>query len=78
MTEGSTLPKLMNSQVCDIHKPLLSATKACDMDYRCVLERDGGYLDDKGSGDWIPLHRRGSLHVMRMWVKEAGFTRQGR
>ena len=77
MTEGSHLPKLMNFQVCDVHKPLLSATKVCDMNYRCILEKEGGYLEDRESGDWIPLHRRGSLYVMRIWVREADFTRQG-
>ena len=77
MTEGSELPKLMNFQVCDVHKPLLSATKVCDMNYRCVLERNGGHLEDQETGDVIPLHRRGSLYVMNIWVKESSFTRQG-
>ena len=77
MTEGSELPKLMKFQVCDVHKPLLSATKVCDMNYRCVLERNGGYLEDKETGDVIPLHRRGSLYVMNIWVKESGFSGRG-
>ena len=77
MAEGSEIPKLMNFQVCDVHKPLLSATKVCDMNYRCVLERNGGYLEDQETGDVIPLHRRGSLYYMNIWVKESSFTRQG-
>ena len=47
------------------------------MGYRSVLDKDGGYLEDLHTGDWIPLQRRGSLYVMRIWVREAGFTRQG-
>ena len=77
MTENSELPKIMNFQICDVHKPLLSATKVCDMNYRCVLERNGGYLEDRDTGDIIPLHRRGSLYVRNIWVKESGFPRQG-
>ena len=38
MTEHSDVPKLMNFQVCDVQKPLLSATKVCDMGYRCILD----------------------------------------
>ena len=39
MTEGSQLPKLMNFQICDVHKALLSASKVCDMNYRCILTK---------------------------------------
>ena len=77
MTEGSNKPNLMNFQACDVHKPLLSATKVCDMNYRCILEREGGYLEDREDGEKIPLHRRGNLYVMKLWVKAAGFSRQG-
>ena len=77
MTEGSQISKLMDFQVCDVHKPLLSAAKVCDMNYKCMLERNGGHLIDQESGDTIPLHRRGSLYVMYLWVKESSFPRQG-
>ena len=74
---NSELPKIMNFQICDVHKPLLSATKVCDLNYRCVLERNGGYLEDREIGDIIPLHRRGSLYVMSIWINELGFPQQG-
>ena len=77
MTAGSRIPKLMHFQICDVHKPVLSAARVADMGYRSVLDKDGGYLEDLHSGDWIPLERRGSLYVMRLWVREAGFTGQG-
>ena len=79
MTEQSEIPKLMYFQICDAHKQLLSATKVCDMNYICILERDGGRLEDIETGGVIPLHRRGSLYVMNIWVREADadVTRQG-
>ena len=77
MTEGSQLPKLMNFQICDVHKALLSASKVCDMNYRCILTKTGGQLEDMETGDVIPLHRNGNLYFMRVWVREADFARQG-
>lgn len=77
MTEGSEIPKLMNFQVCYVHKPLLSETKVCDMNYKLVLERNGGHLVDQETGDVIPLHRRGSLYIMYIWVRGSSFPRQG-
>ena len=77
MTEHSDVPTVMNFQVCDVQKPLLSAAKVCGMGYRCILDSHTSYVEDKISGETIPLHRRGSLYVMKLWVKEAGFTRQG-
>ena len=77
ISEGSHLPKLMNFQICDVHKALLSASKVCDMNYICILTKDGGQLEDMETGDVIPLHRNGNLYFMRVWVREADFTRQG-
>ena len=78
MTEGSEVPKLMNLQSCDVHKPLLSVSRLADQGYECTLGKLGGVLRDVDTGDMIPLHRRDNLYVMRAWIKqdESGFTRQ--
>ena len=42
MTEGSSRPKRINFQICDVHKALLSLSKAADSGFETVLGRDGG------------------------------------
>ena len=77
MTENALGPKLMNFQVCDVHKPLLSVSKVNEMGYRCILEKEGGYFQDLQTNECIPLHREGNLYVLKAWVKASGFPRQG-
>jgi len=49
MTENSTTPKRIAFQVADVHKALLSVTRAADMGYQCVLGKTGGWLQDESS-----------------------------
>ena len=76
MTENSSTPKRIAFQVADVHKALLSVTRAADMGYQCVLGKDGGYLQDTRSAEKIPIMRKGNLYVMRVWVKECPFSGQ--
>ena len=64
MTIGSMSPKKIIFQIADVHKPLLSVTACSD------LGKDGGSLRDRVTGEIIPLERRGSLHTLRMWVRQ--------
>ena len=68
-TENSETERQMVFQCADVHKPLLSVTKCADQGYECMLNREGGYLEDTVTGEMIPLHRKGDLYVMRVWVK---------
>jgi len=84
MTEGSGQVKRIHIQVADVHKCLLSITKVADMGFRCILEKQGGYLEDTYTGERTPIWRKGNLYVMKMWVRQAkipdtttGFHRQG-
>ena len=70
MTIGSMCPKKIFFQIADVHKPLLSVTACSDMGYDCYLGRDGGNLRDRVTGEIIPLERRGSLYILRMWVRQ--------
>ena len=76
MTENSSTPKRIAFQVADVHKALLSVTRAADMGYECVLGKAGGYLRDSMSSEKIPIQRKGNLYVMRVWVKECPFSGQ--
>ena len=75
MTENSTTPKRIAFQVADVHKALLSVTRAADMGYQCVLGKTGGWLQDESSSENIPIIRKGNLYVMRVWVRECPFQR---
>ena len=76
MTQNSQVPKRIAFQVADVHKPLLSVTRAADMGYDCVLGKMGGWLQDSRSKERIPIERKGNLYVMKVWVKECPFSRQ--
>ena len=68
-TDNSETERKIVLQCADVHKPLLSVTKCADQGYECMLNREGGYLKDTVTGEMIPLHRKGDLYVMRVWVK---------
>ena len=59
----------MHFQVADVHRPLLSLSKAADMGFRSYFDGEGGWLEDMESGDVLPIHWKGDLHVMQLWVR---------
>ena len=84
MTRNARGPKNITFQVADVHKALLSITRAADAGYECHLNAHGGYLLDTHTGEKVPIARKGNLYVMRASVKEAPeykpdqcFQRQG-
>ena len=70
MTRGATGPKRITFQVAEVHKALLSITRAADVGYECHLNAQGGYLLDTWSGEKVPIARKGILYVMRASVRE--------
>ena len=87
MTRGATAPKRITFQVAEVHKALLSITRAADAGYECHLNAKGGYLLDTYGGAKVPIARKGNLYLMKAWVREdpendprqtqQGFARQG-
>ena len=81
MTMGAAQPKQITFQVADVHKALLSITRIADAGYECHLNDKGGFLLDTYTGERVPITRKGSLYVMRAWIKDnknsQGFVRQG-
>ena len=68
-TSGSKSSLLMHFQVADVHRPLLSLSKAADMGFRTYLDNEGGWLEDTESGECISIERKGDLYVMQIWVR---------
>ena len=83
--EGAESSMMMHFQVADIHRPLLSLSRAADQGFRSYLDWYGGYLEDTKTGECIPIQRRGNLYVMQIWVRgsldtppdASGFVRRG-
>ena len=44
MTRGAPGPKRITFQVAEVHKALLSITRAADVGYECLLNLKGGLL----------------------------------
>ena len=56
--DGYPDPLLMHFQVADVHRPLLSLSKAADMGFRSYLDNNGGWLEDVESGECLPIERK--------------------
>ena len=83
--EGAGSSMMMSFQVADIHRPLLSLSRAADQGFRSYLDWYGGYFKDTKRGETIPIQRRGNLYVMQIWFRgsadkppdASGFVRRG-
>ena len=73
MTRGAPGPNRITFQVAEVHKALLSITRAADVGYECHLNANGGlligYLERRSSSNC--QKQKGNLHVMPAWVKDA-------
>ena len=74
----------MKVQICDVNKNLLSVRRVTQAGNRVVLEEDGGYIEDKATGEKTWLKEQNGMYVLKLWVKKgggkpenAGFPRQG-
>ena len=68
-TPGAWNEKEITFQVADVHKPLLSISRAADAGFDCLLNDKGGWLIPRDGGERIPIRRKGNLYVLTMWVK---------
>ena len=58
----------MAAQVTEVHKGFLSVFKLASKGCRVVFEEGGCYIENKATGDWIPLEERGGMYYLKMWV----------
>ena len=77
LTPGCHFPKKIIFQVADVHKPLLSATRAAVAGFYCLLGKVGGSLIPQAGGEHVPIRRKENIYMMTCWVKAdpAGFSR---
>ena len=58
---------IMHFQLADVHRPLLSLSKAADIGFRSYLDAEG-WLEDMETGEVLPIERMGDLEVMQLCI----------
>ena len=61
----------MTAQVTDVSKALLSVSKLVSKGCRVVFDEDSSFIENKSSGDWVPLEQRNGMYVLGMWVPKS-------
>ena len=61
----------MTAQVTDVNKAFLSVSKLVSKGCRVVFDKDSSYIENRSSGDWVPLEQRNGMYVLRMWVPKS-------
>jgi myosin heavy subunit len=74
--EGSQ--RNITAQVCDVSKPLLSVKKVVDAGNRVVFEKDGSYIEDVKTGERMWMREEHGMYMLKMWIKNTSFQRQGK
>ena len=60
----------MAAQVTEVNKALLSVSKLASKGCRAVFEEGNSYIENKASGDWIPLEERNGMCFIKMWSSD--------
>ena len=71
-TENGVARK-MKAQVCDVNKSLLSDKRVLQAGNRVVFDADGSYIEDKQSGDCMPMREDGGMFMLKLWEKKSVF-----
>ena len=71
MDENGTTRGL-KMQVTDVNKALLSVRRITQAGNRVILEEDHGWIEDKSTGECMPLTMKEGMYMIKMWVKRGG------
>ena len=71
-TESGTLRR-MTAQVCDVSKPLLSVKRVIQAGNRVIFDEEGSYVQDKETGEVMPLRETGGMFHLKLWVEKPSF-----
>ena len=58
----------MTAQVTEVNKALLSVSKLAGKGCRVVFDEGNSFIENKTSGDWIPLEERNGMYFIKMWI----------
>ena len=74
-TEGHKC--MLNMQVTDVKKPLMSVARICDAGHEVVFQSGGGYVKHTGSGQITKFNRVDNVYRLKVSVGQPGFSGQG-
>jgi hypothetical protein len=57
---------IVRTQLTDVRKPLMSVSKVCDEGNRVIFEENGGFIENKKSGQRTNFLREGNVYVLEM------------
>ena len=66
----------MKAQVCDVNKALLSVHRVVQAGNRVAFSSQGGFVQDEGTGEKMPLEEKGGRRVLKLCSKAQGFSGQ--
>ena len=69
-TEETGTVRGLTMQVANVHKALMSVSKAVDAGIRVVFYTDWSYIQDKRTGERTTIQRQGNLYTLEAWVKQ--------
>ena len=65
----SGIMRHLTAQVADVNQPLLAVRKIMKSGHRIVFDDDGSYIEDKGTGDVLPMRDDGSMFLLKLWCR---------
>jgi hypothetical protein len=60
----------MTFQVTGVNKALASVSRICDRGHRVVFDQGGSFIQNKKTGDTIPLQRKHGVWVLEVWAEK--------
>ena len=67
----------LRMQVCDVNKSLLSVRQVTQAGNRIVFEDNGGWIEDKTTGQHIWIKEKDGQYLLKVWVKKGGVAPSG-
>ena len=73
----------ITTQICDVHRPLMSVKRMCKSGHRVVFDDDGSYIESKLTGEKLKIVEEDGEYLLDVWVKigegkDSGFGGQGK
>ena len=64
----------LTAQICAVNKTLMSVSKVAKAGNRVVFDDDGGYIEDKSTGERIWMEQIGGMYHVEIGVSREGFS----
>ena len=65
--DSDWLARHMGSQVCDVHKPLLSVSKIAQTRIKVVFSKMGNCVEDNSSGEEMYMIEARGMYLLKPW-----------